>query len=245
MNLSDTTYQAPPGFKEQTLLNAGLADGFVSLPSRVGYLNISFNSVGVSAVAPVTDDFVEVFRDRFRRQVVEVDRLPEYLSSGVHRTLETGQLAGLSIDWRGQTSFQKAVLTAAAGIPSGEVRPYGWIARKIGRPSAVRAVGSALGQNPVPILVACHRVVRADGSLGQYRFGTPMKAALLESEGLHIEAARGVLTGNTDTNVVCYPSCGVVRNVEPGRQRWFRSNREAAVAGYRPCHRCQPILSDR
>ncbi len=242
MNLSDATFTAPKGFKEQTLLNAGLADGFVALPSPVGEVNISFNTIGVSAVAPVAGDFIAAFHDRFRRQVVEVDRLPERLSADVQRTLETGQLANLSIDWRGQTSFQKAVLTAAAGIPTGEVRPYGWIASKIGKPSAVRAVGSALGQNPVPILVACHRVVRADGSLGQYRFGSPMKAALLESEGLHVESARGVLTGSTASKIVCYPSCAVARAIEPDQQQWFSSTHEATRAGYGPCRQCQPIM---
>ena len=69
------------------------------------------------------------------------------------------------------------MLTKTLEIPSGEVRPYGWVAREIGRPKAVRAVGSALGRNPVPVLIPCHRVVRSDGHVGNYGLGVPMKRA--------------------------------------------------------------------
>ena len=64
--------------------------------------------------------------------------------------------------------FERAVLEKALEIPRGEVRPYSWIASEIGRPKAVRAVGSALAHNPVPLVMPCHRVVRADGMIGQY-----------------------------------------------------------------------------
>ena len=65
----------------------------------------------------------------------------------------------------------------ALEIPRGEVRPYGWIAAEIGRPKAVRAVGTALGHNPVPLIVPCHRVVRSDGMIGQYSLGGPQQQA--------------------------------------------------------------------
>lgn len=242
MNLSELTMRAPRGFREQTLLDNGLIDGFVSLDSPIGQLNISFNPGGVSSVAPVDASFTIDFEQRFHRQAIEVDRLPKNLDSPVHHTLETGQLGDLSLDWRGQTEFQQAVLTAAAHIPTGEVRPYAWIATEIGRPRAVRAVGSALGQNPVPVLVACHRVVRADGQLGDYRFGTPMKAALLEAEGLDLRPNLGVLVGNTTTERVCYPSCHRARALSPDVAHWFRSPRAARQAGYQPCEQCKPVI---
>lgn len=245
MNLSDLTMRAPRGFKEQTLLDNGLVDGFVSLDSPIGQLNISFNPRGVSSVAPVDASFEVDFEARFHRQVIEVDRLPKKLDSPVHHTLETGQLGDLSLDWRGQTEFQRAVLTTAAHIPPGEVRPYAWVATEIGRPRAVRAVGSALGQNPVPVLVACHRVVRADGRLGDYRFGTSLKAALLEAEGLDVQPHLGVLVGNVKNKVVCYPSCHEARELSPEDEYWFRSPRAAREAGYRPCQQCKPVLGDR
>ncbi len=88
----------------------------------------------------------------------------------------------LPLDLRG-TPFQRAVWWALAEIPYGQVRSYAQVAQTIGRPRATRAVGAAVGANPLPILLPCHRVVRADGSLGWYGGGVEMKRALLEREG--------------------------------------------------------------
>jgi methylated-DNA-[protein]-cysteine S-methyltransferase len=66
------------------------------------------------------------------------------------------------------TGFELAVLKATLEIPFGETRSYQWIARRIGKPGAVRAVGSALRKNPWPLIIPCHRVIRSDGSPGLY-----------------------------------------------------------------------------
>jgi methylated-DNA-[protein]-cysteine S-methyltransferase len=66
------------------------------------------------------------------------------------------------------TKFELTVLRATLEIPFGETRTYAWIARRIGKPRAVRAVGSALRKNPWPLIVPCHRVIRSDGALGKY-----------------------------------------------------------------------------
>lgn len=66
------------------------------------------------------------------------------------------------------TPFEWDVLAAALSIPLGETRSYQWIAQRIGRPKAVRAVGQALRKNPYPLIIPCHRVIREDGSLGAY-----------------------------------------------------------------------------
>ena len=66
------------------------------------------------------------------------------------------------------TDFEWQVLEATLTIPMGETRSYQWIAQKIGRPKAVRAVGSALRKNPYPLIIPCHRVVKSDGTLGAY-----------------------------------------------------------------------------
>ena len=242
MILSSAALHAPQGFKEQVLLETGIADAFATLPSAVGDLHVAFNPYGVSAVAPTSDEFNLMFEDRFHRHVVEVKGLPGGIGAKVEKALRTGISSGVPIDWRGQTEFQRAVLETTTTIPPGEVRPYGWIARQIGKPGAVRAVGSALGQNPVPVLVACHRVIRSDGSLGQYRFGPLMKQSLLEAEGLEIIAPAGSLLGNEATHVVCYPSCRIARGTSEPLQKWFHSGRQATAAGYRPCGQCQPVL---
>lgn len=81
------------------------------------------------------------------------------------------------------TDFQWQVLAAAMTIPLGETRSYKWVAQKIGRPGAARAVGQALKKNPYPLLIPCHRVIKEDGSLGGYAGRqTPKKAKLLAME---------------------------------------------------------------
>jgi O-6-methylguanine DNA methyltransferase len=86
------------------------------------------------------------------------------------------------LDLRYYTPFQQAVWRAAAAIPSGETRPYAWIAERIRNPKAARAVGQALGANPVPIIIPCHRVISSTGTMGGFSGGLGMKKKLLELE---------------------------------------------------------------
>jgi methylated-DNA-[protein]-cysteine S-methyltransferase len=88
----------------------------------------------------------------------------------------------LPLDLRYFTAFQQAVWRAAAEIPYGETRSYGWIAKRINNPRAVRAVGQALGTNPVPIIIPCHRVISAAGTLGGFSGGIGLKKKLLDME---------------------------------------------------------------
>jgi methylated-DNA-[protein]-cysteine S-methyltransferase len=80
--------------------------------------------------------------------------------------------------------FQRRVLLAEWKIPRGYVSTYGRIAQRIGVPGSARAVGRALAQNPFPLLIPCHRVVRSNGTLGGYQGGVQMKRVLLEREGI-------------------------------------------------------------
>ena len=89
----------------------------------------------------------------------------------------------LTVDLAELGDFQRAVLDAASGLDFGETVTYTDIARRIGRPKASRAVGNALGRNPVPIIVPCHRVIRTDRTLGGYTGGLRYKRALLGIEG--------------------------------------------------------------
>jgi methylated-DNA-[protein]-cysteine S-methyltransferase len=86
------------------------------------------------------------------------------------------------LDLAAATPFQRAVWEAARLIPCGEVRSYGWVAGCIGKPQAARAVGQALGRNPLPVIVPCHRVLAGDGSLGGFSGGLAMKRLLLSLE---------------------------------------------------------------
>lgn len=89
----------------------------------------------------------------------------------------------LLVDLTALGDFQRAVLAAASGLDFGEAVTYTEIARRIGRPKASRAVGNALGRNPIPIIVPCHRVIRTDGTLGGYTGGLRYKRTLLDIEG--------------------------------------------------------------
>lgn len=89
----------------------------------------------------------------------------------------------LPLDARG-TAFQQAVWQALRAIPAGETRTYAQIAVSVGRPQAVRAAGTACGDNALAVLVPCHRVLRSDGGLGGYAYGLERKKALLEREGV-------------------------------------------------------------
>jgi methylated-DNA-[protein]-cysteine S-methyltransferase len=82
----------------------------------------------------------------------------------------------------GGTEFEKKVWETLREIPYGETRTYKWLAEKIGKPHAFRAVGNALGKNPIPIIFPCHRVIETDGSLGGYSSGVELKRRLLEIE---------------------------------------------------------------
>ncbi len=95
----------------------------------------------------------------------------------------------LPIAWEALPPFQRAVLRATFAIPYGEVRTYGEVARRIGKPGAARAVGRALGANPMPIAIPCHRVVGRDGRLHGFSApgGLATKAWLLRLEGISWE----------------------------------------------------------
>jgi methylated-DNA-[protein]-cysteine S-methyltransferase len=89
----------------------------------------------------------------------------------------------LPIDWSLVHGFAGRILRRTAGIPFGDVRSYGQLAAQAGSPRAARAVGNALGSNPIPIVVPCHRVLHADGGLGGYSGGLDRKRYLLALEG--------------------------------------------------------------
>lgn len=90
----------------------------------------------------------------------------------------------IPVDLSGVSGFTRKVLEATATIPYGETLSYGEIARMIGMPEAAQAVGNALGSNPVPIVIPCHRVIRSDGSMGWFTGGPQIKRALLHIEGI-------------------------------------------------------------
>lgn len=106
-----------------------------------------------------------------------VDQLSEYFAHD-RRTFN------LAVDLNGVSDFTRSVLEATHRIPYGKVRTYGDVASEIGKPKASRAVGNALGRNPIPVIIPCHRVILSSGAMGWYTGGPEIKRALLGIEGL-------------------------------------------------------------
>jgi len=172
--------KAPSSVLEGVLNEVGLGDQYAELATPLGPVFVAWNRLGVSAVMK-TATALE-FEDRFKARFA---RSPRPAPEGAPATL------GDRFDLRSVTEFERAVLLKAREIPRGEVRTYAWIADQIGHPAAVRAVGSALRKNPVPVLIPCHRVVRSDGHIGEYALGgSANKRAILAAEGVHDDSIR-------------------------------------------------------
>jgi len=88
------------------------------------------------------------------------------------------------LDWTGKTEFQKAVWRSMLKLSAGKTKSYGEVAQAIGHPKAVRAVGSACGANPIPVLVPCHRILAANNKIGGFGSGLDWKRTLLAREGI-------------------------------------------------------------
>src|SRR5215468_6944181 len=245
--------RAPEGFAERVLAAVGIAprvgDTYAEVETAFGVVHVAWNSEGISAVRPAgtSGEFERWFTSRIGRPVIRVEVLPDRLARQV-----SGAIAGLDRRLRFDLSslgpFEQNVLRKTAEIPRVEVRSYAWVAREIGRPRAVRAVGTALANNPIPFLIPCHRVVRSDGALGQYSAGGPeVKRAILRQEGLdpgwlEILAGNGArLGGSRTTRVFCLPTCAHARRIKASNRVYLRSEHEAQGAGFRPCTRCRPI----
>jgi O-6-methylguanine DNA methyltransferase len=247
--IADLHVAAPSTLLPRTLLAAGLADAYTTVASPVGPVFVAWNARGVSMVAIAEDAAAfEADFSAFGRPLHRVDALPPRLERVVRRRLAGDRSAPVPVDLRGRSPFEEAVLRKALEIPTGEVRPYGWIAAEIGRPKAVRAVGTALGHNPVPLLIPCHRVVRSDGHIGQYSMGGPeVKRRVLTAEGLDLDrleryAQHGIrYLGSDTTRIFCMPTCRHARRVMPKHEQHFGSEADARSAGYRPCKICRPV----
>ena len=175
------TVKAPNGLLGAILDHVNLGDRYASLETALGPVFVAWNQLGASAVmkSATAAEFEARFQERFHRSVRPAHEMPV--------------LTGGAFDLRSVTEFERAVLLKALEIPRGELRTYGWIAAEIGHPAAVRAVGSALRKNPVPLLIPCHRVVRSDGQVGEYALGgSDAKRTILAAEGIPAHEIQGL-----------------------------------------------------
>lgn len=248
--LADLAAAAPPTLRPEVLIETGLADACAPFESVIGPLVVAWNGRGVSMVDVAVDAgaFAARHRALTGRAAFARPQVPAALARAIERRLGGDRRVRIDLDLRGHSPFEQDVWRKALEIPRGEVRPYGWIAAEIGRPRAVRAVGTALGHNPVPLIVPCHRVVRTDGTIGQYSLGGPAnKRTILRSEGLDPDELEGLALhgirylGSDTTGVACLPTCRHARRISGGHRVSFRSWRAVEAAGYRACQVCRPV----
>ncbi len=170
----------------------GPAAGFIRYPAPWGLLHVAASDEGLAAIElrATTEGFVETVAARLRGAVVpDQPGLPDAWRATLERARREldEYFAGrrtafdLPVDLRGLSAWDRRVLSGAAGLAYGQVTSYGRLARRIGTPRAARAVGGALGRNPIPIVIPCHRIVAADGSIGGYGgSGHGSRAAMLD-----------------------------------------------------------------
>jgi methylated-DNA-[protein]-cysteine S-methyltransferase len=141
-----------------------------------GLVRVAFDCEGHDAVLARLAELISPRILRSARRTDDAARQLDEYFAGRRRTFD------LAVDLRLAHGFRRSVLEQLPGIAYGTTRSYAEIARAAGNPAAVRAVGSACSHNPVPLVVPCHRVVRSDGTIGQYLGGTDAKVALLALE---------------------------------------------------------------
>lgn len=142
--------------------------------SPVGKLYLIFSGSALSGI-----DFQSPPSDMPRRETRQSARFKAQLAAYFRGELMVFEQEVLFLEG---TAFDHEVWHALKEVPYGETRTYRWIAERIGRPRAVRAAGQALGRNPIPIVIPCHRIIQTDGSLGGYTGGTDIKRRLLDLE---------------------------------------------------------------
>lgn len=241
----------PAGLVDRVTAQLGLVDTYLTVDSPAGRLRVAFNKSGISFLDAAADQDEDAFRRAFAARYPGRTLRPAAVAAPAAITNAlSGHTNTLSYDLSACSPFQRAVLAKTAEIPRGEVRSYGWIAREIGHDGATRAVGTALGRNPVPVLIPCHRVVRTDGKIGNYALGSAMKTKLLRLEGVNLEELERLAqsghryVGSATTSIFCVPTCHHARRIQPHNRVLFRTERQAADKGFRPCHTCRPAPAE-
>jgi methylated-DNA-[protein]-cysteine S-methyltransferase len=162
----------------------GLIDVAVSMvESPVGDLLVAVTPQGLVRLAFDPEHVLDELAERLSPRVVQAPTRLDLVRRELDEYFEGRRHAfDIAVDWSLTGGFRRRVLEATARIPTGQVTTYGALATQVGKPTAARAVGNAVGSNPVAIVVPCHRVVPAGGGVGNYGGGPERKAFLLDLE---------------------------------------------------------------
>ena len=216
--------------------------------SPLGPLLVAVGPAGILMISYLRgrDAADEVAALRLKFDPVEDRRAAEEVGDQIRRFL-AGDREALS--YRADLTlvagkFQRRLLDRLRQVPFGAVVTYRALGDAIGAPDSQRAVGNAMGANPIPIYVPCHRVVRSDGMIGHYAGGTQVKVKLLRAEGFAVDNNRRlpqqVVWGHLGTRIFCRPHCAAARRADTARLLIFAGPQSARHAGMRPCKLCRP-----
>ncbi|HUP65712.1 MAG TPA: methylated-DNA--[protein]-cysteine S-methyltransferase [Thermoanaerobaculia bacterium] len=235
----------PPARSCASSLKETLHDSFGRFQFEGRTIWVTFNPRGIRAITTG-----EMSGEEFRRSRPSLSpdesEVPANLREPIERVLRGVDPGDVPLDLAELTDFEKTVLAAIRKIPRGEVRPYRWVAREIGRPKAIRAVGNVMARNPIPLILPCHRVVPNGGGVGNYGWGPAVKRGLLKIEGVAVDeldalARRGIrFIGSKTTRIYCFPTCRDAKRIRPENQVAIRDEGDAETKGFRPCRHCRP-----
>jgi methylated-DNA-[protein]-cysteine S-methyltransferase len=226
------------------------------VPSPLGNILVARSEQGVSLVEYL-GEATSLAASRLR-ELADVETVESSAEIARLRDDLLDFLAGRrrALGWRldlrlAGSDFSRAVLSEASGIPFGAVTSYAAIARRVGRPDAVRAVAQALRRNPLPIVVPCHRVVGSSGMLTGYagdRLG--LKRQLLDVEGVRTRPAsrdfrvarEAMYVRAGDDRAYCLPTCGDLPSHSLANLTLIASRESVEALGLEPCSDCRPDL---
>jgi O-6-methylguanine DNA methyltransferase len=221
------------------------ADSF----DQVGDVFVAFAGSGIRMISTGNaDDLRAAYAKRYGRGLEQAP-IPAPLRRQVEAALGGQGVDSPRVDLDELRDLEHDVLHTLTRIPRGQVRTYAWVARQVGRPRAVRAVANVIARNVVPFVVPCHRVVPSVGGIGNYAFGSAMKRALLEREGVDVEELERLARqhvryiGSRTTQIFCFPTCSDARRIREENRVPFRDADDALEDGFRPCRKCQPVAA--
>jgi len=219
------------------------------IDSNLGHLLAAQSTRGLVALRFMDSEDATLLLAALRRRfdVIEDDAVAVEIGGEIERLMrgDTDAVSTRAVDLSlVESDFQRRALTRLRRVPAGSVISYQGLAAALGVPSGQRAIGNTVASNPVPIYVPCHRVIRSDGSLGNYGGGPERKLKLLRAEGFGVDPQRRVLPeavyGHWRSRIFCRPTCSAVRHAE--RRQWliFADPERARRFGMRACKLCHP-----
>ena len=218
------------------------------IPSPLGRLLIAESDRGLAAIHFLFisggERTLELLRKKF--DLIENEASARQIGAEIDRVFKgdfdaTSRPVDLSLV---ESDFQRRAYTLLRKVPAGAVITYHGLAATVGQPDSQRAIGNTMASNPIPIFVPCHRVIRSDGTIGNYGGGVDNKIKLLRAEGFEVGRdlrlpSRAVM-GHRHTGIFCRPGCAAARRADPTKMLIFADSKCARHEGLIACKLCKP-----